>query len=78
MYRVFEHSNATSQNVTYQNMVADVQIFMDKDVHFSTVLLVRKIIKPTDLRGFFQKVLFIEHEPYKQKLPHNETVPDMS
>lgn len=35
-----QHSNPTSGNATYQNAIAGGQIFMDKDMHFNTVLIV--------------------------------------
>lgn len=74
-----QHSNPTSGNATHQNTIAGVQIFMDKDMHFSTVLIVEeKITKVTDLIRFLQKDPLLGQEPSKQRLPCNETTPDVS
>lgn len=74
-----QHSNPTSGNATHQNTIAGVQIFMDKDMHFSTVQIVEeKITKVTDLIQFLQKDPLLGQEPSKQRLPCNETTPDVS
>ena len=76
-----QHSNPTSGNATHQNTIAGVQIFMDKDMHFTTVLIVGGgvgITKVTDLTGFLQKDPLLGQEPSKQRLPCNETTHDVS
>lgn len=72
-----QQSHIQKSNLPNQSTVTDVQIFMDKDVNFSTVVIVgRKKTKAIELTGFLQEIPLLGHGPSKQKLP--EIVPDMS